>query len=70
MAVNVDVYKLQLTPLFKKLNNLVMNYAVPLVPIDSADPQLDIDLANISRERLRQQRTSITEGLASIDVIT
>ena len=70
MAVNVDVYRLQLTPLFQKLDNLVTNYAVPLVPVDSADPQLDIDLANISRERLRQQRASITEGLASIDLIT
>ena len=66
---NYEVYAGQLLPLIQQLDNALTIHAVPAVPVDTADAQLDVDLANLSHGRLIAQRNSINEIIAKMDAI-
>ena len=63
---NFEMYKQLLLPLYHQVNTTLNNYAVPAAPVDTANVQLDIDLAQITRARLIQQRGTIQSKVEAI----
>ena len=63
---NFEMYKQLLLPLYHQVHTTLNNSAVPAAPVATENVQLDIDLAQITRARLFQQRGAIQSKLEAI----